>query len=64
MLAGSLSSVSIHVLLFRSAAGLRLRSSGLCVERNVPAMYDLLVVVVALVTFVALGAFVYFCEQI
>jgi hypothetical protein len=30
----------------------------------VHAMYDLLVVAVALVSFVALGAFVYFCEHI
>jgi uncharacterized protein YneF (UPF0154 family) len=38
--------------------------NGSFVERNVHSMYDLLVVVVALVTFVALGAFVYFCERI
>jgi hypothetical protein len=28
------------------------------------AMYDLLVVVVTLATFIALGAFVFFCERI
>jgi hypothetical protein len=33
-------------------------------ERSIPAMYDLLVVVVALATFVVLGAFVFFCERI
>jgi CheY-like chemotaxis protein len=33
-------------------------------KRSTPVMYDLLVVIVALVTFVALGAFVIFCERI
>lgn len=33
-------------------------------KRSVPEMYDLLVVVVALITFVALGAFVFFCKRI
>jgi hypothetical protein len=33
-------------------------------ERSIPAMYDLLVVVVALATFVALAGFVIFCERI
>jgi len=33
-------------------------------ERSSFGMYDLLIVVVALVTFVALAGFVYFCERI
>lgn len=33
-------------------------------ERSVYAMYDLLIVVVALATFAALVGFVYFCERV
>lgn len=44
--------------------GLKLPKLWPLAERSTPTMYDLLIVVVALVTFVALGAFVFFCERL